>query len=443
MIDPLRDVAHDLTFDDLSPSVVGLAKRCVLDLSGVAAGAVNTTLSSTIRDHAAEHFGAGTRAARIMLDGRRVSPAGAALAGGMTIDALDAHDGHRLTKGHAGCSVFPATMALAEALGVSDGREFLTAIVLGYEIGTRAGIALHETSCDYHTSGAWGAVACAAVGARLLGLDTTATRHAVGIAEYHGPRSQMMRCIDHPTMLKDGSGWGAMAGVSAAFLAADGFTGAPALTLEADNVADIWADLGHRWYILEQYFKPHPVCRWAQPAVEAALALQSEHGFNGAEIDRVSIATFHEAVRLGTNHPRDTEEAQYCLGFPTAAALTAGTLGPDQVTGAALTDRAVLRLCDRTELIEVPAYNEAFPHRRYAHVTITLDNGQSFTSERTEPRGDPEAPLSEDEIDAKFHAYASPVLGSARVDEVRSAVADLARPDSVSQLLASLIPGVA
>src|SRR3546814_7985834 len=84
---------------------------------------------------------------------------------------------------------------------------------MGYEVATRAGIVLHGSVSDYHTSGAWNALGVAAVASRLLGLDRERTRHAIGIAEYHGPRSQMMRCIDHPTMLKDGSGWGAFAGV--------------------------------------------------------------------------------------------------------------------------------------------------------------------------------------------------------------------------------------
>ena len=136
--------------------------------------------------------------------------------------------------------------------------------------------ALHATTPDYHTSGAWIAVAAAAAGARLLKLDADQTAHALGIAEYHGPRSQMMRCIDHPTMLKDGSGWGAMAGVSAALLARNGFTGAPALTIT--EPPDIWSDLGDNWLITQQYFKPYPVCRWAQSPIEAALALRAEHG---------------------------------------------------------------------------------------------------------------------------------------------------------------------
>ena len=229
---PLVPFLHDLTHADLPGEVRAFARRWLLDLIGVAAGGSRTDLSRIIRNHAARQFAAGDRSARMLFDGRPVSPAGAALAGGMTIDALDGHDGHKLTKGHAGCGTFPALLALFEAEGRTDGAEFLTALVLGYEIGTRAGIALHRTACDYHTTGAWIAPTCAALGARILRLDTAKTRHAIGIAEYHGPRSQMMRCIDAPTMVKDGSGWGAMAGVSAAYLAADGFTGAPALTVE-------------------------------------------------------------------------------------------------------------------------------------------------------------------------------------------------------------------
>lgn len=90
-------------------------------------------------------------------------------------------------------------------------------------------------------------MAVAGLGARLAGFDRATTAHAMGIAEYHGPRSRMMRCIDHPTMLKDGSGAGAMVGVQAVKLAVRGLTGAPAVTLEGG----MWVDLGTRWLIRE------------------------------------------------------------------------------------------------------------------------------------------------------------------------------------------------
>jgi len=420
---PLLDMIHGLRLADLPEAVVAQAERCLLDLAGVAASGTRTDLSRIIRDHAVRHFGAGEGpGARILFDGRRASAPGAALAGGMTIDSMDAHDGHRLTKGHVGVAVLPALLAYADAGAAPDGREILTSLVLGYEIGTRAGIALHGTVADYHTSGAWNALACAALGARLLKLDRERTRHALGIAEYHGPRSQMMRCIDHPTMLKDGSGWGAMGGVSAAYLAADGFTGAPAISIEAPEAASYWSDLGRRWCIMEQYFKPYPVCRWAQPAVEAALSVVRRHRLDPAAIARIEVVTFHEAVRLAVRRPADTEQAQYALPYPVAAALARGRLGPEEVTGAALRDPAILRLADAVTLSEGDAYNARFPAERWAHVSVATADGRTFASEPTTARGDPDAPLAREEIAAKFHAIAAPVVGEGRARAIEQAV---------------------
>jgi len=418
--------AHELGFADIPEHVVAFGRRCTLDLLGVFSAGIHTDLSRIIRDHAVRHFGAGTGPeATVLFDGRRCGPAGAALAGGMTIDALDAHDGHKITKGHAGCHVLPATLALAEAedgLGADSDREFLASLIMGYEVATRAGVALHATAPDYHTSGAWGAVAAAFLGARRLGLNTEQTRHAVGIAEYHGPRSQMMRVIDHPTMLKDGSGWGAMAGISAAYLAADGFTGAPAVTVEGPQVAELWSDLGTNWRILEQYFKPHPVCRWAQPAVEAALVLCREHGIAGVDVERIEVETFHEAARLATVQPASTEEAQYSLPFPLAAAVSRGQLGALEVSSDALVDPEIRRLANAVVIVENDAFNDAFPGNRFARVSLHTCGGDSWTSEPTEPRGDPENHLKDEEICRKFHALSNPSIGVNRATKLETAV---------------------
>ena len=412
MTSPILEFIHETGYDDLPDEVRAHARRWLLDLIGVAAGGSRTDLSQIIRNHAATQFGPGGRSARMIFDGRAVSPAGAALAGGMTIDALDGHDGHKLTKGHVGCGVFPALLALSEAQDRAGAEEFLTALVVGYEIGTRAGIALHRTACDYHTSGAWIAVACAALGARALELSRDKTREAIGIAEYHGPRSQMMRCIDHPTMVKDGSGWGAMAGVSAAYLAADGFTGAPALTVEGDDVADLWSDLGARWRIFEQYYKPHPVCRWAQPPLRAVLQLRGDHGLTSEQVERIEVTTFHQSLRLAVRRPQTTEEAQYSTSFPTAVAMVRGRVGPEDVAPAALADPEILRLSEGMVINEIDEYNAAFPANRFAHVTLALKDGRRLTSPRTEASGDPERPASMAEVRAKFHAGADPVLGA-------------------------------
>jgi 2-methylcitrate dehydratase PrpD len=324
----------------------------------------------------------------------------------------------------------PTVLAFADALHQLDGQEFLTQIVIGYEIATRAGIALHATACDYHTSGAWNTIACAALGARNLQLDPQQTLEAMGIAEYHGPRSQMMRCIDYPTMVKDGSGWGAMTGISAALLAQEGFTGAPALTVQESKVASSWADLGLRWRILDQYFKPYPVCRWAQPAVEAAMDLARAHRFRAEDISGIEVWTFHEACRLATRVPTSTEQAQYSLPFSVAAALRHGRLGAPEVANDGLEDPLTHKLSTAMALHEHKAYNELFPAERWAHVRVNLQDGTQLDSLPTIARGNPENPLSADDIDLKYFAFSDTVLGPVRARQIADLVAQLGFSDT-------------
>ncbi len=440
--DQIIDFVHDTKAADIPASAMAWGRRCLLDLIGVAAAGRATELSRIINDHAAAHFGPGAVEAPLLFDGRVASPAGAALAAGMTIDAIDAHDGHRLTKGHTGAHQLPALLAFTNAEGLTDSRGFLTSLVVGYEFATRAGIALHTSVPDYHTSGAWGAVGAAALGARLLGLDRQTTFEAMGIGEYHGPRSQMMRVIDHPTMLKDGSGWGAMAGVSAAYLAADGFTGAPAVTISSPEVANVWDDLGSRWIIEDQYFKPYPVCRWAQPAVEAALAIVAEHDVRADSVLRIEVHTFHEACRLATALPTTTEQAQYSLPFPVAAAVVRGRLGGAEVGDSALADPAIRRLAAAIEMIEDDEHNRAFPARRYARVVVELAGGERLASSDHEPQGEPESSLSDAKMRRKFATYSTPALGSQRAAKIETLVDDVAEGTSLELLLSELSTAV-
>ncbi|PWJ12452.1 MmgE/PrpD family protein [Jannaschia seohaensis] len=390
-MDPVDFLLSDAPLPD---QVIAQARRCLLDLVGVGWGGAALPLSRIARDHAAEDLGG---AVPLPFDTRRAGSMGVALATGMTIDALDGHDGANLTKGHAGCGVLAGLIAVAP--DEMPAAPFLDLLARGYEVAIRAGIVQHATCPDYHTSGAWVAVAVAGLAGRMLGLDRAAMAHALGIAEYHGPRSQMMRVIDHPTMLKDGSGQGAMIGVQAAQLAARGFTGAPALVAQGAG----WDDLGTRWMIHEQYFKPYPVCRWAQPCVEAALSLRP--ALSGP-IERVVIETFHESLRLAVARPMTTEEAQYSTAFPVAVALARGRVGPSDVSGAALTDPAILALADRIDFRESAEANAVFPAIRQARARITA-GGQTHLSDWHRPRWDAEAPPTDAELAAKFDETAA------------------------------------
>jgi 2-methylcitrate dehydratase PrpD len=431
------DFVHGLRLADIPDAVRHRALLCLLDLAGVAACGRETPVSRIVHDFSAAHQLGGRHGARMIFDGRRVSLPGAAMAGAATIDSYDAHDGHRLTKGHAGVVVLPALLALEDEMAPSrDGAEFLTRLVLGYEIANRAGIALHATAPDYHTSGAWNALAAAAIAARALGFDRATTRHALGTAEFYGPRSQMMRCIDFPTMIKDGSTYGGQVGLSAALLAQAGFTGAPAITLEADNAAAFWTDLGSRWRILEQYFKPWPICRWAQPSVAAAQELRARAA--GRPIERVRIRTFHAAARLDVREPHDTDAAQYALPFPVAAMLAHGTVDGATVT-TGLRDPRTLEMARRIVTETDPELDAMFPARRVAIVELTLADGTVLASPPTEARGDPEDPLSDAELHAKAEAALVPRMGAARTAALRAEIDALPRAPGARRLVEMLL----
>lgn len=439
---------HALRPADLPSDVAAQAKRCVLDLAGVAAAGTRTPAAAIVTAYAYEHMAAREVSARMLFDGRRTGLAGAAFAGASVIDALDAHDGHPLTKGHAGAAIVPALLAYLDGDpgkgGARDGPELLTCVAVGYEVATRAGIGLHATVPDYHCSGAWNALGAAALGARLLSLDQQRFRHALGIAEYLGPRGQIMRVCEHPTMLKDGSGWGAHVGVTAALLAARGYTGAPAVTVERDDTAALWDDLGTRWRIREQYFKPFPVCRWAQPAIEAALSLAREHALHVDDIAAVRIESFREAIALGSKclHPATTDEAQYSITYPVAAALVFGDVGADELAERALRDSRVNRVVAATRLVEDEAFSRRFPAERYARVRITLRDGRVLASTDAVARGSAENPLTDTELSRKYVALSEPTLGATRATRIAEAVATLDRMGSVSALLEDLLSPV-
>ncbi len=435
--DPIAFI-HDLRYEDLPPFVVEQAYRCLLDLTGVAAAGSTTAMSRIASGHAVENLASQTHPARLLFDGRSASPVGAAFAGAATIDSFDAHDGHALTKGHAGAAVFPALLAFADSGPTPDGREFLTALVLGYEIATRAGINLHNTTIDYHTSGAWNALGATAIGARLLRLSPAQTREALGIAEFHGPRSQMMRCIDHPTMVKDGSAAGAAAGVSAALLASAGFTGAPAVTMSDDQQHPVWGDLGDCWRINEQYFKPFPVCRWAHPAVQVALDLRELHARTGttvADIDNLDITTFHAATRLLTRHPKTTEQAQYSLPFAVATAFVHGTITAAHLATPQQAHPDVARLSTIMRLQESPTYEQQFPAQRHAHGELILRDGIRLHVGRTTARGGPDQPLTNDELTTKYHTLTDGILSPECTTTLQETVHSLSAGGSTQILL--------
>ena len=417
----MADFAATLTYADLPEALLVILRRSFLDTMGVAAIGSTTDMSHIARKGALAVFGTGTSgAARILMDGQALSPAGAAMAGAFMVDSIDAHDGTSPNKGHAGSAIFPSLLAVADACRstgqVISGKDFANWLAIAYEISYRAGQVQHATCADYHTSGAWTAVGVAAACARILDCTATQIRHAAGIGEYHGPRSQMMRCIDFPTMLRDGVGWGAPSGVTAAYLAREGFSGAPALTCEGEQAAPYWADLGNTWLTVEHtHYKPYPCCRWAHPSVDAVHDMMQRHKLDHKQIASVKIRTFHNATRLAGHEPESLDELSYGIAFPVAAMIVRGHMGAGEVTPQTLKDPDILRISRAIELIDDPELTElSSTGKRWAQVSLVTSDGRQFDDAARTPRGDTDAPLSDAEISAKFHAFADPILGLER-----------------------------
>jgi 2-methylcitrate dehydratase PrpD len=403
------DFTLTLRWDDLPEAVRHQAKRCLMDALGALVAGSQTPVADIMRKTALEQFGGDQ--ATIMVSGERVSAAGAALANGFFGNALDIDDGYRNVKGHPGACALPPVLAAAQLAGACTGAEFLTALVVAYELGIRAGVIRHATYRTYHASGSWGAIAGAAAAGRLLGLDAQQIYNAMGAAEYHAPIAPMMKGIDTPSMGKDSIGWGCMVAVLSALMARDGFTGICPLFDDAPDRT--WVEsLGQQWEILNLYFKPYAACRWGQPAVAGALKIVSDHHLKPHHIKRIRVRTFDAATRLPGGHPRNTEEAQYSLAFPVAAALLDGEVGPGQVLPPRLHDPALLALLDRVSTEIAPEFEAEFPAKAPAEVVVESTTGEIYRSGRIEALWEPPDTLPSDaELEAKFSWLTGPVIG--------------------------------
>lgn len=441
----VSEFIQNLRYEEIPNDVLAVMRRSLLDTIGVAAIGSTTSIGHIVKKFVEQQMPAGksTSASRLLFSGLTVSPMGAAMAGAFTIDSVDAHDGYSKVKGHAGSGVFPAVIAVVDDLRRQgknvSGKDLLVALTIAYEVGYRSGLCMHSTVPDYHTSGAWTSVGAAAAAAHLLKLDAEQIRHAIGIAEYHGPRSQMMRCIDHPSMLRDGVGWGSPSGVSAAYMAQQGFTGAPAITAEGTAAEPFWDDLGERWEVNNTHYKAYPVCRWAHPAIDAVHDLMLEHNIRSSDIERARIKTFHYATRLAGHAPKTMDELTYALAYPFAIMAVHGEIGPKQLNESILRDPEVQRISMATELVDDEHYTRISIDKRWADVTLYLVDGSEIQSDARTPRGDPDNPLSDQEISNKFHLLADTVIGVSRADNIEHLISQVDQDDFDLDALLTLI----
>jgi 2-methylcitrate dehydratase PrpD len=242
-------------------------------------------------------------------------------------------------------------------------------------------------------------------------------------------------------MLRDGVGWGSPAGVGAAYMAQMGFTGAPAITIEGEDevTRGFWTDLGQRWEITNTHYKAYPVCRWAHASIDAADKLMRLHDLSSSDIKSARIRTFHYASRLAGHEPQTLDELTYALAFPMAIMIVKRRIGADELTEDILHDPEILRISKATEIVDSDHYTRISTRQRWADVTLYLEDGGEIQSEPSTPRGDPEDPLSDQEISEKFHLLANPVIGEKRADAIEQQVSQVDDADFDLEHLLELV----
>jgi len=409
------------------------SKRCFLDTLGALIAGHKTPVADLMTSFAAAQFRGNESS--ILVKGNKLSASGAALVNGFANNALDIDDGYRLTKGHPGACVLPVALSVGEMLPEVTGENFLTALVVGYEVGIRAGLIRHATYETYHSSGSWGAIGGAAVAGKLMGLSSEKLLNALGAAEYHAPIAPMMKCIGFPGMGKDSIGWGCMVAVMSAFMANAGFTGINPIF--DDSPKTEWINsLGHSYEMMNLYFKPHACCRWAQPGVDGALKIMSENTIDIDNIETIKVSTFKESAALSCGYPKNTEEAQYNITFPIAAVLLDKEVGPRQVLAPRLFDKDIQKIMDKITIVAQEKFQKEFPVKAESEVKITTLTGQLFSSGVMSARWDIHSTLPTDqELEDKFLWLVSPVLGKSNATALKNLVMNFNQEKNLDKLI--------
>lgn len=433
--DRLAVWAAALTFEDLPADVVAMAEDCILDAIGCAIAGLEENGPAAISGMAATCF-PGTDAA-VWFRNARLNPVGATYANAAAVSALDIDDGHRLAMGHPGAAVVPTALAAAEARGAS-GRDVIAAIVAGYEISVRLGHA--EIDKPYHT-GNWTGFGAAIVAARLMGLDSAQMAQALAITAYHSPRlHDLTQSRFMGADVKESIPWSVVTGVSAAELAARGFTGCrDALDLEGRFDPAITLDgLGEGFRIMGTYFKNYSVCRWAHTSISGLAEIMREQGLMANDIVRVHVDTFGQAAALNNSpDPDNIIGAQYSLPFTMAAAAVFGEDAVSPLTADVIGNPDVIRLAERITINHDPEMDRHLPLRAPGRVEVETDHG-NFEKTVITAWGDAGGDTGRNEYREKFLRLASKRIGRVRAVGVIAGV-DQLRSGDVSVLQDALL----
>ena len=406
----LADFAAGLRFDAIPGDVIRRTEDLFLDwFASALAGKGARPVESIARF--IEAMGPEGGPSEILIHRRGSSPLVAAIANAAASHFAEQDDVHNGSVFHPATVVFPPALAVAQALGKS-GRELLTACVAGYEVGIRVGEFLGRSHYRiFHTTGTAGTFAAAAAVGHLLGLDASQMRHALGSA---GTQSaglwEFLRDAADSKQLHTAHAAGA--GLTAAYLAKDGFTGAKRIldgkqglaagTSTDADAAKLADGLGSRWALAETSFKFHAACRHTHPAADALLQALTAHHLTAADIRSVTALVHQAAIDvLGpVTDPQTVHQAKFSMGTVLGLVAVFGRAGLSEFD-ASYRDAAVRAVHDRVTMRLDDEVNDAYPARWIGKVIVETGDGRRVEGKVLEPKGDPGNTLSRAELEAK------------------------------------------
>ncbi|HET9735896.1 MAG TPA: MmgE/PrpD family protein [Burkholderiales bacterium] len=429
----------------LAPEVLHHAKRAVVDLHAAMISGAVVAPATLLEKALADELDRGE--ARLAL-GRKATMRAAALINGAAAHTTEVDDIFRDGIYHPGAPTIPAALALAQARGAS-GVQFLRAVIVGYEISTRIGAAMGRAHYRYwHNTGTIGCFGACAAAAELLGLDAARFAHALAtVATFSAGLQQAFRMDSMSKPMH--AGHAAEAGLIAALGAREGVTGSldviegeagygRAMGYDGAAATPDWdkalATLGRDFHITRMTFKNHTCCGHTFAAIDGALALKQKMGLAAQDIARVRVGTYKAALDVaGYEEPRTAAEGRFSLKYVVATALTHGSVRFAAFEPPRLGDAATRDLMRRVEVAVDPQLDAAFPAQRAARVAIEARDGRREEFLQPTRIGDPDAPLSDAQLEAKYLELAAPVMGEPRA---KALLARLWRLETVPSLAA-------
>ena len=393
-------------FEDFPSEVVERAREVVADtLAVIGAGAQEEEVKNlTARIVPPD----GKEVATVIGTTRRTEPAKAALINGTAGTFLELDEGNQFGRGHPGIHVIPAALAVSEEKSFS-GRNFLTALVLGYEIGTRIGIAC-KLRMSMHPHGTWGTVGAAVAIGKLMGYDKAKMREIINVSSSLGLATSRKTMLEGGTVRNVYAGVSNSMGILAHDLIESGFTGeADGLrTVFGSVVSDTFSteamveDLGTRYEIARNYFKRHACCRYNHGTLDALGEIVAKRALKPEEVTRVDVETYSLAAQLCDQNPQNMLAGKFSIPFAVATAIVHGSTGVESFRPQVINDPSVKDLSRRVFVTEDPKLTAMMPRFRPSKVKVRLRDGSALEAEALMNKGDTEDPYSGEELQAKY-----------------------------------------